>query len=246
MAYVNNPEVLSSEEYAYQELKQRILDGRLPPGTRLPHKSIATELGVSSVPVYLALRILEMEGLVVNSPRFGAYVRRWVKEDITNLFLLRARLEGLAARLCAQNATNADIEEIVELAEHCRDAIARKDLETRIKADVEFHRAIIRSARFPDLQRMTESPPLLEYSMSAFGVTGQTPPDIYPDTDTHDDLVDAIKRHDPDTAEQAAREHVEVSLSRKIDWIEEVSAEIENSDVPRFRRYPKRSVTNVR
>lgn len=69
------PYVMSAEDLAYTDIKERILSGCLMPGDRLVHRNLAKELGISSGPVVLALRMLEREGLVVNAQGMGAFVR---------------------------------------------------------------------------------------------------------------------------------------------------------------------------
>ena len=61
-------------ELIYDELKNRILTGKLEPGIRLMENTLADELGVSRTPVREAIRKLEKEHLVTIAPRRGAYV----------------------------------------------------------------------------------------------------------------------------------------------------------------------------
>ena len=73
----------TSADYAYQELRHRIITKQLKPGQRLPEVNIAVQMGVSRTPVREALRRLASEGLVIIIPNSGARLaapQRVIKE----------------------------------------------------------------------------------------------------------------------------------------------------------------------
>src|SRR5437899_11279298 len=87
-----------------EDLRDRIISGRLAPGDRLVERDVAEEFGVSRVPVREAIRILLGEGfLTALSPR-RIVVTRHDRKDVENLFDLREALEVLAARPAAERA----------------------------------------------------------------------------------------------------------------------------------------------
>ncbi|MBI2842883.1 MAG: GntR family transcriptional regulator, partial [Armatimonadetes bacterium] len=142
------------ERAAYSEIKQRIIDGRLPLGSRLVLRNLAQELGVSLIPVVEAVRMLERDGLVANvrsrGPGRGAQVRTWTRDEIVDLFKIRASLEALAADFCAERATDDEIAAVLTANEMFKDSTERHDSEMHIQADVEFHKAVVRGAHCPD------------------------------------------------------------------------------------------------
>lgn len=79
-------------------LHAAILDGRLPPGTRLNQDRLAQELGVSRMPIREALKQLEMRGLVVLHPYRGAEVSQLSADDVEEIFEMRIALESVAIR----------------------------------------------------------------------------------------------------------------------------------------------------
>lgn len=99
---------------AYTQIRTAIIEGRYEPGSRLVEQRIAAEFALSRTPVREALRSLEAEGLVVIEPHRGATVRALGVEDITDLYALRARLEGYAAELAAERHDPADLAVIDE------------------------------------------------------------------------------------------------------------------------------------
>ena len=85
-----------------QALRARIFAGEHPPGSRLAEIPLAEALGVSRTPIRLALAQLEAEGLVQASPGGGFLVRRFTLPEIEDAIAVRGQLEGMAARLVAE------------------------------------------------------------------------------------------------------------------------------------------------
>jgi GntR family transcriptional regulator of vanillate catabolism len=85
-----------------QELRARIFAGALAPGARLTEIPLAESLGASRTPVRLALAALEAEGLVEAAPGGGFLVRRFTLAEIEDAIAVRGQLEGMAARLLAE------------------------------------------------------------------------------------------------------------------------------------------------
>lgn len=88
-------------------LRQSIVSGRIPPGTRLSEPSLARELRVSRGPVREAIRELATEGLVRIESRIGTFVTHPEAREIEETFAIKSVLEGLAARLACTAGTEA-------------------------------------------------------------------------------------------------------------------------------------------
>ncbi|WP_029075646.1 GntR family transcriptional regulator [Kaistia adipata] len=108
-------EDVTQGQVVYRRLLEEIRLGQLPPGTRLREVELGERLGHSRTPVREALRLLEMDGLVVHQPRLGAVVRSLDYPEIMELYEMRAVLEGTAARLAARSASEAEIAELQDL-----------------------------------------------------------------------------------------------------------------------------------
>ena len=122
-------------------LRERIISGRLHPGTPLIERELAEQLGVSRIPVRDALMQLEAEGLVVGKPS-GRCVIELTERDIRELYQVRMTLEKLAVRLAAQNATAADRTALCDKAREMQQAVASNDRQTYRRNDMETHRLI--------------------------------------------------------------------------------------------------------
>src|SRR5438874_4803734 len=135
---------------AYRVVRQRILRGELGLGQVISRRKLATELGMSFLPVSEALQRLEVEGLLESRPRAGTRVRIPTREDVRGHFVVREALEVQAAILFAAGATPEDRNEILKLAARV-DAMSVSDQSLYLPAHEKLHRRIAEGARCPAL-----------------------------------------------------------------------------------------------
>jgi DNA-binding GntR family transcriptional regulator len=102
----------TKSEAAYYELRERVMDGRLPPGTDLDQESLAREIGLSTTPVREALRRLEAEGLVIQRAHFAIHVPELSRDEIQNIYAVRMMLEPEAARLACVEAPDETLKQV--------------------------------------------------------------------------------------------------------------------------------------
>jgi DNA-binding GntR family transcriptional regulator len=188
----------------YEVLRRSILDGELPPGHRLRSDVLANELKVSRTPVREALRKLETEGLV-DASRSGLVVRQSSEEDLVEIFYLREALEGMAARLAAENATRAEIDELHALFEDMEAVAARGDIALVRKLTGEFHLLVCRASHNKRLIQSLQG--LLDHVRQAQSSTLYMPGRPADALKEHRALLRAIAKRDPDLAETLARQH---------------------------------------
>jgi DNA-binding GntR family transcriptional regulator len=206
---------------AYQRLRSEIIRGRIRPNVHLVAADLAERLETSRTPIREALQLLASEGLVVAAKR-GYMVREHTRDEIREIYEVRAALEEMAARLAAQRATDEQIGVIEAIGAHRRSVARdlRSDIEDAralvVRLNDEFHDAIMRGAgnlRLADINQRNsehffshEIGKLYSSDEAAMAVKG------------HARIMAALKRRDPDGAGAAAREHVlealEVTLSK--------------------------------
>jgi DNA-binding GntR family transcriptional regulator len=194
----------SAVDAVYEVLRRSILDGELPPGHRLRSDVLANELKVSRTPVREALRKLETEGLV-DASRSGLVVRQSSEEDLIEIFYLREALEGMAARLAAENATRAEIDELHALFEDMEAVAARGDIALVRKLTGEFHVLVCRASHNKRLIQSLQG--LLDHVRQAQSSTLYMPGRPADALKEHRALLRAIEKRDPDLAETLARQH---------------------------------------
>jgi DNA-binding GntR family transcriptional regulator len=212
-------EVLSSQ------VKDRILtwivQGDLPPGSRLVETRLAQQLGTSQAPIREALRDLATLGFIETQPYKGSWVRKPTKRELIEAVEVRAELESLAARLAAVRRTDKCVAELEELLDAMADAADRGDAHEQALKNTQFHARIIEATENETLQRhwsMLEPFGRTYITASAEGI------DLHYLGDRHRGILDAIRDQDPDLAAQRARVHAA-----------EVKEMLENFDHPELR-----------
>ncbi|MEU9593735.1 GntR family transcriptional regulator [Streptomyces sp. NPDC048219] len=130
-------------ERVTRQLRDEILDGVRPPGSRLVERELAEALGVSRLPVREALRTLVSEGLVTPRPRTWAVVREFTTSDIADLDEVRSGLETLAFRLAAQRHTRAGLEKLRATVDAELAAARAGDAVRAHRAAADFHQTVI-------------------------------------------------------------------------------------------------------
>jgi DNA-binding GntR family transcriptional regulator len=122
-----------------RELRTAILDGRLRPGQRIGQAAIASEFGVSRLPVREALRELQSEGLVTLVPNAGARVASLDADELEEVYWLRERLEP---PLLAESLPRLSADVIAQLRQYIdeMETLAEtRDSDRWEKADRQFH-----------------------------------------------------------------------------------------------------------
>ncbi|ATD65854.1 GntR family transcriptional regulator [Neisseria weixii] len=136
-------------------LREMIADGELKPGERITEIPTAEKLGVSRLPVRMALQILEQEGLVERLPKRGYTARKITSADFLNALEVRGTLEGLAARQAAEHGMPSETVALLEqgLAEldavFEREVFSIEEVEIYQKFNVLFHDAVIEASQNP-------------------------------------------------------------------------------------------------
>jgi DNA-binding GntR family transcriptional regulator len=190
-------------------LRNAILSGRLPPGTKLAERELAELLGISRMPARDALMELEREGLVVSKLN-GRYVIKLSKADVQNLFQVRLELEQLAVTLAAQHAASANCIALQANLQQMQQAIQQNDRYAYAKSDLEAHELIWQQARNPYLLKMLSSIVGPIFMFIASHADFQT--DWQETLQMHEELASAICAGDSDRAVQSITGQLENSL----------------------------------
>lgn len=124
-------------------LSERILDGKLAPGTRLKDNEVAELFGTSNTPVREALREMAKEGLVEILPYRGCVVRSVSLEEMAEAFEVRGALEALAARLGADRLRAEQLGMLESLVDRYEAAMARRDGKLAMEVGRDFHQRMV-------------------------------------------------------------------------------------------------------
>lgn len=204
----------SYADNVYERLKADILGGGIEPGERLLEDDLSIRFRVSRTPVREALNRLEADGLVVDSPGRGVIVTELEEEEILEGYVIRGVLEGVAARLAAQRATELDIHRLELMLDALDKAAASGEVETAISLSGEFHAQVWQMAgnrRLLKLMRDIEAT-MGRYQRRTMAQPGRTERAIH----EHRDIIEAIRNRDADRAEGLARAHMQEAQRTRI------------------------------
>lgn len=194
-------------ERVYDALRDEIVTGAMSPGTRLVRRALGKRLGVSAMPVTEALLRLEMDGLVESQPLYGSRVRPLTIADVRNDQVLREAIECQAARVCAENASDADLSKLMARARAVDRMMAQVDPHSKLgtRTHLEFHTTVAYCGGFPGLVEELERVWFRRLMRLNWVKATQYKP---VPGNWHETLVEAISSRDPETAEQKMRAHV--------------------------------------
>ena len=190
-------------EQVYQRLLHAICDGELAAGARLTQEELAAALGVSRQPVLQALRLLKKDGFVIDAGRRGLQVAPLEAQAITQVYEVRAALDGLAASRAA--LAKAQLDPAVLTAG--RTAAAGQHVGPMIDADMQFHHMIYAASGNPLIAETVHHH--WRHIRRAMGAVLQTVGLRHAVWDEHEAILQAINSGEADRAERLAREHCE-------------------------------------
>lgn len=126
-----------------KHMRRQILLGELEPGMSIKERDNALEMGVSRTPMREAIRILAKEGLVVLRPARSPIVADPTIKEVADQLEVIGALELLGCRLAVENASDADVAEVMCLHEKLCAMASTKDSLEFFENDMAFHRALV-------------------------------------------------------------------------------------------------------
>lgn len=142
---------MTKSEYAFNRLRDDILDGTLPSGSKLIIKDLAERYNISAMPIRSAIVKLEEIGYVRSAPHIGAWVNQMDLNDYFTFMLLRTEVESLASMMTAIVRTDEDIEKLTRLTTQMDKALSRGKTEEYAKYNRQFHSLVYHSCQNPIL-----------------------------------------------------------------------------------------------
>lgn len=201
-------------ERVYQELRERILDGRYRPNQHLVETDVADELDSSRTPIRQGLQRLEIEGLVVSS-RSGWIVHEHTLHDIEGIYDVRIPLEGYACGLAAVRGTSAEHDELLRLHEESKAHLAPSDREAYVRTHDALHETILQATQTDVLADAVRSYRSHPYNRRVAHMYSDEEMRI--SIESHEELVAAIRSRDSEAAERIGRHHLELSRDVTLD-----------------------------
>lgn len=191
-------------------IRDRIVRGTYPPGSRLKVNDLCEQFGISSNPVREALQQLQGEGLVVILPNKGATVRLIDDKLIRHIYEIGAVLDGYLAGRCAEIATPAQVQRLRDIEKLLEDAVAAGEGLGRADRNRDFHTCfgeISGNTEAVSIRRRHHN--LIRTIRLRYGFSSKRMDGIIAE---HRAIIEAIESGDVTAAEQAARIHSQNSL----------------------------------
>lgn len=184
---------------SYEIIRDKILNGEIPGGTKIVEEKLATELGVSRTPIRESIRRLEHEGLIVKKR-----VVKPTEKDLRNMFNVRILLEGYSAKCAASYLHENDLKALWECVEIGRTGT----FEEIMKANERFHEIIVHASNNPVMIDIIDRMQSIIYLFRRTVVFYNRPFLI----DEHEKIYEAIKAREGQTAELLMQQHLQSDL----------------------------------
>lgn len=204
------------------ELRNAILTGRLAPGDRIKEVQMAKELGVSRPTLREAIYQLIHEGLLVQEPHKGVTVAEIDAATITDIAVVRAALETIAAKAIATDKDDAAREKLRQIWITYDEAAASGDTVRENEAHMELHRTVWMASHNSMLERIW---PIVSASVNlALSTDIAARQDTERNRGMHRELVEAILHNRQRRIVSAVREHIQISADELLGLLRERQA----------------------
>lgn len=157
MAEVIELSRLSLHDQVLSRLRTMLVEGTIPPGTKLNERELCERLGVSRTPLREAIKLLALGGMVDLLPNRGAVAVKLTEADVINTFEVLADLEGLSGELAAKRITTEERAQIRALHYDMMASFERRDLSGYYRINAQIHTALNNAARNPVLTSTYQS-----------------------------------------------------------------------------------------
>ena len=206
---VNKRTVTTMREQVYEILRDEICRGVYPPGTRLQEADLTEHLNVSRSPVREALRQLVSDGLLLEIPNKGVYVKEFTVKDIEEIFDLRVLLESYGMHHSAGHITSSRLERLLRILADLESSFAEGDLEAYTASDEKLHVQIVRLA---DNSLVNDTYERVRSMNQQFRVLSLMSPKRFKESlDEHRTIIHSLATGDIKTADSVNRRHLQLA-----------------------------------
>ena len=211
---INDAVNMTLADRVFGQIQDAIVKGELKSGVKMSEAELTARYGVSRGPLREALRRLEARKLLTRIPHVGVRVVALTIEDVLQMYQVREVLEGMAARLAAQHATDEEVQSLKQLLQQHQQ---QTELQSgkgyyQEEGDFDFHYRIVKASRNEVLMQMLcgELYHRVRLYRYQFSVTAGRPHKAFAE---HSRIIEAIESRDGELAEFLMRRHI--SSARK-------------------------------
>jgi len=194
----------TKEERVADYLREGIISGRFPRGSKLKQAEIAEMISTSITPVREAIKLLEAEGFILGSSHKGAVVAPFDINATEEIVDLRTTLECKLALRALPKLSQENIAELSELQRQIEEAAAKCDRETVRVVNYRFHELLYAAADLPLTQRFVRT----LWARYPFDLINRLENRIERASKEHREMLSAIITRDESAMLSALREHI--------------------------------------
>jgi|GEM_PF-2154094 len=194
----------------FEAFIDRLTQGHYFPGQRLTEQSIIDEYNISRGNARILLQNLQAAGIVEIHKHKGASIRRYSDTEVRDIFLIRQRLEGLAARLAAENLNPSEHVQEYKLFQSVANGTLESD-QFRQSNKI-FHDTILALSNSPSLKRVIENMviPMQHIQIRAFVNESYE----QSSRQEHKKIATALLENNADEADRYMQEHIQNAMQR--------------------------------
>jgi DNA-binding GntR family transcriptional regulator len=205
-----------------EALRHRILNMEMRPGSVVDELALAEEFGLSRPPVRELMRQMAAEGYIELETNRPARVSSMNYQSLRSFFLAAPLIYIATTQLAATNATPEDVESLRKIQRRLKLAIDENDVDSRVLCNDQFHLEIGKMAQndylMPSLRRLLIDHARLGKMFYRHPAAGRMAQDMEDAVDQHEQIIDAIARHDAVTAGELVKAHWELSRARMAEY----------------------------
>lgn len=195
------------------ELRERLLEGRYPAGSRISIEEIKAEFGVSKQPVMDALRRLASIGIVEIVPQSGCRVAQYPFREVQDFFNLFGAFEGEIAAAAATRRTDQQLKQLDDAWERIAQLESGEEPGERSRGyrlrNRDFHLAIHHMAHSRVMAELSERMwDMSDFFINTVGEKGPFADSVRQRNHDHDVIRDAIRNRNPELARVAMERHI--------------------------------------
>lgn len=190
----------------YIKLLDYILTGTIHANSRIDENDLANKLGISRTPLREAINRLIQEGLVIEVPYVGNFVREFNKEEVEQIYEVRAVLEAKAVKLAVQNMNEDATSALYEIVKEIKVQQKKGNVINATKLDDEFHMYLANQSGNVTLMRLIKQ---LEKQIQMVKVMGNRNMEVASQADTdREKIMEAILKKDAELAASYMERHI--------------------------------------
>ena len=207
-------ENVALKDVIYEDIKNMIANGEIPVGERINKYQLADVFHSSPTPINDALNRLVGENIIIQIPRKGFFVREISIQELCDIFAIRAGVEGIAARLCCESASDDEINELSSMFSKFALPLDDNQVKAYRNVDTLFHKKIVQYANNSYISATVK---LTEFQAKSNTKGLVRPPELtFPE---HQRIAQALSNRDGNKAQEEMTNHLLASRSNLLKLI---------------------------